>query len=111
MIACLLRSADRGQIIFALFASFFVASLAGHYACPTRYGSLAVLLPLAFGVATYLLAGAAGVGGPPQGWIDVGLYARALPVDWLTAGSGGAILGCWTSQRMHEAKQLDRQEE
>jgi len=106
LILCLMRSADRGQIIFALFASFFVAALAGQYVCPSRYGRLVVLLPIVIGLGAYALAGAASISGL-SGWMETGFYARALPVDWLTAGGSGAALGYWLSTRLREAKLFD----
>ena len=41
----------------------------------------------------------------------VPLYARALPLDWLTAGSAGALLGYWLSARVHELKLLEKLQE
>ena len=38
------------------------------------------------------------------------MYARVLPIDWLTFGIGGGLLGHWLSSRMHEAKHIEEKE-
>ena len=58
----------------------------------------------------YTLAAAA-AGSQPDAWARVNDYSRALPVDWLTAGSGGAVLGYWISERLHEMKYIERHQE
>jgi len=103
-----MRSADRGQIIFALLASFFLAVLIAHQMMPCPFGPIVWMLPIVVAVGAYILAGTTSVGAGPQGWIAAPAYARALPLDWLTAGGGGATLGYWVSARMHEERHMER---
>ncbi len=107
----LMQSADRGQVLFALFASFMVGSLAGHQIMPTRWGGLLPLAPLAAAVFFYAVAAASHVGGSPLAWVNIPKYSQALPIDWLTAGSGGAVVGHWISCRLHELRLMEALEE
>ena len=109
LLLALMRSSDRGQIVFALVASFFLAVFVAHQKFPTPCGAGAWMLPALLAVCSYVLAATAGVGPGPQGWIEVSHYARALPVDWMTAGAGGAMLGYWVSLRVHEARYFEKQ--
>ena len=106
-----LQSPDRGQIIFALFMSFTVAALVGHQVFPTRYGLAVWVLPLAAAIVFYALASLAQLSATTIGWLRVPLYAQALPVDWLTAGCGGAVLGYWISWRIHELRLMEAAQE
>lgn len=108
----LMQSGDRGQVIFALFASFLVGSLAGHQLVPTRWGAVLPATPLAAAVLFYALAAYASIAVPsPQAWMAIPKYAQALPIDWLTAGSGGAVVGYWISSRLHELRLMEALEE
>ncbi len=102
------RSFDRGQIAFALAASFFLSALAAHQTFPIR-----TVVPLWFGpilMAAFVFAlgwiGTSAGDGPA--WQLALMSARnlplraALPIDWLALGSGGAVAGFWISSRMHE---------
>ena len=111
LLLTLLRSADRGQVIFALLASFFLATLIAHQVFPNNRGALAWVLPVVLAVASYALGSASALGKPPQGWIEVSYYAQVLPIDWLTAGAGGAMAGYWVSLRIFEAQRIDRLEQ
>ena len=51
-----------------------------------------LLLPLALGVAFYLLGSMTQTGANPQDWTNVPKYARALPIDWMTFGIGGGMV-------------------
>lgn len=104
----LLRSAERGQILFALFFSFGIGVLISHQVFPTAFSAAAWLAPMIAAVLFYTLAAFAPIPDTPQGWTNVPLYARALPIDWLTAGAGGALLGYWISWRIHELRILER---
>lgn len=109
-IACmflLLRSPDRGQILFAQVAGFFVAVLVAHQFFATPLSLAAWIMPVVAALLLYGLAAAATAGGGPDTWAQIPQYARALPIDWMTAGCGGAVLGYWTSERIHEAKHIE----
>ena len=112
-IACLfllLQAPQRGQILFALLASFVVAVVIAHQVFPAPYSIVAWMMPIATSVVLYTLAAAA-AGSGVDAWARVEDYSRALPVDWLTAGSGGAVLGYWISERLHEMKFIERHQE
>ena len=107
----LLRSAQRGQILAALAVSFAGGTFAGHQFFPSRPRVPVWLAPLPVAVAFYALGAFSATQAGPGAWADVPLYARALPVDWLTAGAGGALLGTWLSARLHELRILEKLEE
>jgi len=111
LLLALARSDRRGQILFALFASFFLGALVAHWLFPSPGGRAGWVLPIILGVCAYVLAGGSAIGSPPQGWIEVRNYARALPIDWLTAGGGGAMLGYWVGARMQESRHFQRQQQ
>ena len=104
----LMKSADRGQILFALLASFFLAVLIAHQVFATHCTLLAWILPLVAGVLLYSLAAFTIVATGAKAWMHVPEYARALPIDYLTAGCGGAVLGHWVSQRVHEMRYVEK---
>ena len=106
-----MQSPQRGQIIFALFASFLVAAMVAHHKFPTPYMIVAWVMPVLVAVVFYALAALTDIGNLPQGWVDVPLYARALPVDWITAGGGGSIVGVWISHRIREAHHFEKIEQ
>ena len=99
----LARSFDRGQTLFALLAGSFAGTLIAYQAFPTCSSVAAWAAPLAAAVGFYVL-GAVGAGGGEGAWMKVDPHYYALPIDWATAGLGGAMLGYWSSLRMHEAK-------
>ena len=107
----LMRSADRGQIIFALVASFTVGVFAGQQAFPTSHGLVALVLPMFIAVGFYAVAWLVATPGQAADWSKVSVLFRALPVDWLTAGGGGALLGFWASQRVHEFRLVHHEHE
>lgn len=104
LVPILLQSADRGQIVFGLLASFTVASLIGHWVFPARCGGAALVLPIVVGILYCILGAVSAVEG---NWMKVISPAQALPVDWISAGGGGAVLGFWISERLHEMHLLD----
>ena len=107
----LMRSPERGQIIFALFASFLLATLIAHQQFATRFSVAAWAAPLITGVVFYMLAIASSGDVGPNAWIRVQLFARALPVDWMAAGGAGSVLGYWISERIHELRHIERHAE
>lgn len=100
-------SADRGQILFALAVSFFLASAAASYFFPSTLSAPCWLAPILLGVAMYLKQYALG-GLDTLNWTQVDLWVHALPVDWLTAGCGGAVGGYWLSRRLLDMKEMSK---
>lgn len=108
VVSLLARSNDRGQVLFALAAGCFLASVIAYQLFPTRWPVAAWAAPVLTAVSYYVLAavGQAGKGGPGA-WTDIQPCYQALPIDWLTAGIGGSLAGFWVSLRVHEAKFLE----
>ncbi|MFW6133186.1 MAG: hypothetical protein ACOC8F_04760 [Planctomycetota bacterium] len=110
LVLLLLRSPDRGQILFALVAAFLLAALAAHQAFPTVRSVVILCVPIVAGAGFYLLSG---VQSPdqPEAWKLLPHYARILPADWLTGGCGGALIGYWMSERINEMRHLEQRRE
>ena len=106
------RSTDRGQVAFALAASFFVAALTAHYIFPVRCSLPFCVGPIFMGLVVFVL-GTIGAGGAPgPAWHNALVVARslelraAMPVDWLCLGCGGAVAGFWLSRRLRYGRML-----
>jgi len=104
-----LYSTDRGQILFALGVSFFVAATAASYFFPAGFSAPCWLAPIVLAAGLYLRAGSA----PAEGmlaWIQFqpSPHVHALPVDWLSAGCGGAVGGYWLSCRLHATRRITK---
>lgn len=104
------RSTDRGQIAFALAASFFLSALAAHQTFPIRISAPFWVGPILMAALVFIL-GWVGVGGSEgPAWYTAQMAAKnlpfraALPIDWLTFGGAGAVAGFWLSSRINEAK-------
>ena len=109
LLMLLMRSSDRGQILFALLAAFLSASAIAHQVFPTPHSIVVWGMPMLVAIGLYALA--AFTAGHGEGaWIGLPKYAGALPVDWLTAGCGGALIGYWISERIHELRHIQRGE-
>jgi hypothetical protein len=87
-----MQSQLKGQVLFACFISFFLSTLCAYAAFPTvPFWSLILTVPLTGAVAfligrNYL---------PPFPGHAPYFAMRALPIDYLTAGVPGAILGLY----------------
>jgi len=107
----LLRSPERGQTLFAVFAGCFLGVFISQKFVPTRTNVTAWATPAVLGVLLYVLAAVSSVGSGRGAWMTVAPYARVLPIDWLTAGLGGAMLGQWENLRMREALYIEESED
>lgn len=107
----LLRSTDRGQVLFAVAASFTIGATVAHQVFPTSIGAVAWLMPILSATGFYLLASTSVISGRAIAWREVPLYGMALPVDWVTLGIGASMAGFWISQRIHEVKHFEKFEE
>lgn len=110
LVLVLLRSPDRGQVIFSLLAANLLGVLVAHQVFPARTTVAAWLAPMLVGMAFYVLAAVSSIHSGPNAWASVDLTATALPIDWMTAGAGGGVLGYWISERIHELKHFENQE-
>ncbi len=90
MLFCLLQSQAKGQVLMACFVAFLCSTICAYMAFPTvPFWATFMAVPIT-GAIGYLLArnGAA----PFPGHAPF-FAMRALPIDYLTAGGAGAILG------------------
>jgi hypothetical protein len=102
-----MQSGERGQVLFALGAGFVLAGGFANHFFPTPHSAVAWIVPIVVGVFFYVLASFSSSAGD---WAKVPAYAQALPIDWLTAGCGGSLLGYWISARLHEHKHFEEKE-
>jgi hypothetical protein len=109
LLLLLTRSPERGQILFGLLAAFLVASVVAHQVFPTPHSVVIWGMPMIVAVGLYALAAFSARQGVNP-WISLDNYARALPADWLTVGCGGALVGYWISERIHELRHIERTE-
>ncbi len=107
----IIRSSDRGQIVFAVAVSSLLASLIAYHAISVPTSIVAFVIPPAAGLVLYILAAFSAISGNPPTWSDIPFYAHVLPVDWLTAGCAGSLVGYLTSVRIIEGKFLHRDED
>jgi len=109
----LMKSSQRGQLLFAVLAGCFLGTWLGQMAVPIRSSIVSLALPIVMAVGFYVLAALSNVQAtdPDAAWMGVSLYARVLPIDWVSAGLGGSMLGHWVSLRMREMKFLEQQEQ
>ncbi|MBN1555649.1 MAG: hypothetical protein JXA11_12970 [Phycisphaerae bacterium] len=96
LVSLLMQSDLRGQILFSLFAGFALAAMAAQHVFPTRAMFVAWLMPIVTAVLFYLLAALTRGEIRPQ--------FEALPIDWISAGCSGALLGFWIAGRMRESR-------
>ncbi len=106
-----LQSGQRGQVIYSVLVSFTLAALIAHQAYPVPFSVIPLAAPILLGSAFYILAAAAIKDVSHGAWMTVPLYANVLPIDWITLGCGGVMLGFWISSRVHENRYLELQEE
>ncbi len=107
----MIRSSDRGQIVFAVAVSSLAASLIAYHAFSVPTSIVAFAMPITAGLALYILSTFFAISGDPPAWADVPFYAQVLPVDWLTAGCAGSLVGYLTSVRIIEGRFLYRDED
>jgi hypothetical protein len=102
LVFLLMQSAQRGQVLSALFAGFLVASLLAMHFFPVDSVFIAWAMPLITAVLFYALAAISYIHTPAEEWTKIHPQFQALPIDWLTAGGAGAMFGFWLSGRSRE---------
>ena len=105
MMLILMRSPLRGQILFSLAGSFLVAMIIANHYSPTPLGLAVCFVPVVCAMIHYFL-GASGMLLDSDSCANI---QKALPIDWMTMGLGGALTGYWVSQRLREMKLLEQQ--
>ena len=104
LLSLLLRSTARGQVVFALFASFMLSQVIAQQLYPTRSLLIACVTPLIAAIPVYMLGAYAGSNPGGDFWVILAPQFQALPIDWLTTATSGSVLGLWTSDRMREIR-------
>jgi hypothetical protein len=108
-----LATAERGQVIFALIASFYCSTVFAHQVSSCRHAYVYLVGPPLVALAGYVLA-LAGVylAGQPFPLSPANLapnfLVRALPIDYASAGTLGVLMGLVTSFRIQYARALER---
>lgn len=105
-----LQSPLRGQVLFALLMAFFLGTLVAHQVFPTSCSFTVWPAAVVAAVVCYALGSFMAISDVPDAWLRVQNYARPLPIDWLSAGIGGSLLGFWVSERLHEIRHVSRPE-
>ena len=95
----------RGQILFALAFSFLAAGALACHFFPVGVSTPCWIAPIVLGALFYLKSS----GVPYVGvitWTNVDAWGHILPIDWLSAGCGGAVGGYWISRRLGDLRRL-----
>ena len=100
-----MQSQLKGQVLFACFAAFGLAVFIAHYVLPTASTwPLWLAIPATAAVGYYFASTT--VYYPGHAATNL---ARALPMDYISAGLPGAILGYYTSVRTHLHQHFEEQ--
>ena len=97
----LLQTDEKMQAIASTFIAAILAAMGAHALFPTRSAAWYWPAPGIVGVIGYLWAWSNPGKFWSSGWVDHPL-ARALPLDYASAGAAGAVLGFWLSRRNKE---------
>ncbi len=96
LLTIMLRTELKGQVLFACFISFGIAAFAAQQIFPrTAPGPIWAGVPLT-ALIGFVMAGHSTFAYP--GHIGLAL-ARGLPIDYISAGIPGAVLGYYTGLR------------
>ena len=100
---------SKTQVLWAVGVSAYLATTFAHYLYPVSPSAWLWAGPLVVGLAGYVLAYFNIDAGDPlwrtgQLRFTLAPLARALPIDYATAGTAGAILGYWMSRRWYRQR-------
>lgn len=102
----LLVTTDKAQVVVCVFIAALLGSIVAHRFVPARPAAWFVVSPIIASIAAQILAGLGSdrvALGEPGGYFAP--LARALPLDYASAGVAGALIGYWMRRRKeHEAK-------
>jgi hypothetical protein len=99
-VCILAQSETKKQAIAAVFVSSIVGGAAAFASFPTKQSYWYWAGPVLLGIIGYLIAATGNVGGIANGNLE-GMFAalaRPLPIDYVSVGPAGAILGCWMAK-------------
>jgi hypothetical protein len=97
----------RGQLLFGTALAFVLAAAAASYFFPLSFSTPCWIAPLLLGIFFYARSCWVGDLGPLT-WMHLDRFTHILPVDWLSAGCGGAVGGYWLAARIHETKAAEQ---
>lgn len=103
-------SAVRGQLVFAAFGGFWLATAAAYHLYPVPASFPAWLLAVIAGVAYYVIAIFTSSGISPDHWEKLRNVFQILPADWMFAGGAGAMFGLWGADRSKETRIIEKLE-
>ena len=101
------QSASRSQLLFALIASCAAGPMILVRYFPRVRAAVWVLVPLVLAVGAYLLGLMTSPPLSPQAIGRISPVLQLYPLDWIVAGMGGAMLGCWYAERSREHHAYD----
>ncbi len=106
-IAIFAASQSKGQIIFAVFAGMFLASLISEQITPTNHPvwqtlSVIIVALIAYSYTWFNPDRPAGLEAVLH--IAPNNLARVLPIEYIFIGSSGAVMGVWYSYRLRHSK-------
>jgi hypothetical protein len=104
LLRVLMFEASRGQALFALAASFFLAGMLGQWLFRATNPTFFWAAPVLLGLVMYVVG--ANAAPDPLLWKRLWPMAQALPIDWIAAGGGAALAGYWGADRLIEAHEL-----
>lgn len=108
LITVLCASRQKGQIIFAVAAAFYLAALAADQLSGNRHPLWQVAAVPLTGLCAYAYAFANPMRGPAEFEHILHLapnrLAGILPIEYICAGVAAAIFGTWTSERVRYSK-------
>ena len=102
----LLVTTDKAQVLVCVFIAALLGSLVAHRFVPARPAAWFIASPILASIAAQILAGLGSdrvALGEPGGYFAP--LARALPLDYASAGVAGALIGYWMRRRKeHETE-------
>jgi len=103
LVVLLCRSCEKGQVLFAVAAAFFLAALFGDWATGNRrvlwqVWAVPVVGLCAYGYTWFNPTRPAGLEAILT--LSPNNLSAVLPIEYLAAGTAGAIFGFWTSERI-----------
>ncbi len=101
------RSPSRSQLLFAVIAASAGGPMILLRYFPRVRAGVWVLVPLVLAVGAYALGLLTSQPLTPQGISRISPILQLYPLDWLVAGMGGAMLGCWYAERSREHHAYD----
>jgi hypothetical protein len=103
----LMRSAQRGQILFSLFIGYMLAAMLAYHFFPVSRPYVAWIMPLLTAMVLYVVAS---MGRRDTDSVSIAAMAslyKTLPLDWLAAGCSGSLLGAWVGRRMRDFRIME----